>query len=258
VLLKNAPPQLEEHAKLDHVSGLTIEIAGLGPDGKFWLRCVAVEQKDAHWITSENLDILTNRIDEGGWIEYFACGQSACWGIKWDDIAGHTFRNNAVPNDFIKAVNAPAKGNVPMWRDLNFVAFGVDNLWVFGARGKAFWSQRLGEVYPGLVKLLQATVSEKGELIRKIKHVALSPVQENIFWIEYHDGKVLCHLPQEWRTQVFEYTQYLHRLPGRERFLKYRGIRSVGPVPGLAGAAGGGAGAALTAIEVAGCCCNVM
>jgi hypothetical protein len=122
---------------------------------------------------SENLDVLINETKGGGRTSHFACGESACWGVQYKASGSHTFQNDAVPQDFITATGTLGeKGRKPTWQTwytVDFVTFGLGDAWVFGVDGKPVWSEKLGERYPKLVKLLKDTLSEKGDVVRKVK-----------------------------------------------------------------------------------------
>jgi len=206
---------------------------------------------------SENLGLLTNEIQGGQWNKYFACGQSACWGVQQTESRVHRFRNDAVPKDFIDVTNTlDEKGSNPIWKVLDFVAFGVGDVWVFAVDGKAVWSERLGEVYPELLELLKEAVSEKGKVVRRVKNIALSPVQENIFWIEYQDCGRRYHVPEEWRRQVHEYTRFWYRLYGRKGYLEFE-PGEVGMSTAVPGVLWGVVAVAKITSDLA-CCCAIM
>jgi hypothetical protein len=199
------------------VSVEKIHKMGLGPDGKFWLR-YKEEREASIWITSEDLDILTKQEKGGGWTRHFAFGQSACWGVQYEATNTRTFQNDAVPQDFIDATEALGKkGRKPTWKTwdtVNFVAFGVGDVWVFGVGGKPVWSEKLEERYPKLVKMLNATLSAEGKVARKVRNIELSPVDQDTYWIEYCDGRVASHgLPGEWAPKIDEYTASQYHLP---------------------------------------------
>jgi len=166
---------------------------------------------------SENLDILINETKEGGRIPHFAFGESTCWGVQDKGTGAHTFHNDAVPRDFISATDKIGeKGRKPTWQTwyaVDFVTFGLDDVWAFGVSGKPVWSEKLGERYPKLAKLLNVTLSTNGDVVRKVKNIELSPVSEDQYWIEYYDGKVVYNLPGEWVTEINEYAESRYRLP---------------------------------------------
>jgi len=195
---------------------------GLGPDGKFWLRYDR-EQGGTCWITSKDLDILTKLAKQGGWTRHFTMGQSVWWGVQYEPTRSRIIRNDSVPQDFVDATDALGeKGMKPTWQTwdkVDFVAFGVDDAWVFGVEGKPVWSKKLEERYPMLVNMLNATLSAKGEVIRKVRNIELSPVDQDMYWIEYYDGQVASHgLPGEWAAKIKEYTasQYHLSNPGEQ------------------------------------------
>jgi len=252
VLLHNGLATLRDQAKSPYVSVDKIQKLGLGPDGKFWLRYKEVLNADGclwqarRWITSGDLDILTSQGTGGGWTRHFAFGQSACWGVQYEATSPRTFQNDAVPQDFIDATDALGKkGRKPTWRTwdtVNFVAFGVGDAWVFGVGGKPVWSEKLDETYPKLVKMLSATLSAEGKVVRKVRNVELSPVDPDMYWIEYYNGQVASHgLPREWATKINEYTapQYHLPNPGEQRDYSngqvVAGVTGAGALTTLAG-----------------------
>lgn len=214
-LLKNVPETLREHVNLSHVSDQTIQKMGLGPDGKFWLRC-KVGKEDVHWTISEDLDVLIKETKEEGWIRHFAFGESAGWGVQFTAGPCHTFQNNAVPQDFTNETNAlSTKPTWRTWDHINFVAFGVGNTWVFGVDEIPTWSKTLEENYPTLAEMLNANKSGKGDVRRKIHTIALSPDDKDYFVMQYHDGQVVSRVPGDWAKEISEYADFPRALPRR-------------------------------------------